>query len=414
MLGLEALTQYSLGMAAARTVRDLALEAGADLEDALVTLWLAGLESIEDGNSSITPSQEDAARAALGLPTRQELKSLSYWARRFDESSDELGAWLTSKGFKVTSRSTAVPRGAVKALRRRLAERPSTPGAAPSPAIGTIRKRRGPAPAWRVVGNVRQVFVPDESEVEAIHRELFEDLRGTSDPIHTPGTRSPDLLAMACSRPHTAWGEHPKYPTPEMAASALAHSLIHDHPFHNGNKRTAMIAYLVTLERNELTLTCTQDELFRFILLVAKHGLVDGEEDYLADHEVLAMAEWTKNNTRRRQRGDRPLKWWKLEKILLKMGCTVEYQGTKVAIKRRITTRGWLGIRTRNRTLRHYMAYGGDGREISVPKMRDLRRKLELDEDHGVDAGYFYENAATTAGDLIDYYRTILERLAKL
>ena len=43
-------------------------------------------------------------------------------------------------------------------------------------------------------------------------------------------------------RPQTGLGTIDKYPTIEQKAAALLHSLIKNHAFHNGNKRTALVA----------------------------------------------------------------------------------------------------------------------------------------------------------------------------
>ena len=54
-------------------------------------------------------------------------------------------------------------------------------------------------------------------------------------------------LYSACARPfHTASGEE-LYRTVLLKAAALFHAIINDHPFADGNKRTATAAAIVTL-----------------------------------------------------------------------------------------------------------------------------------------------------------------------
>lgn len=66
----------------------------------------------------------------------------------------------------------------------------------------------------------------------------------------TPHLRDAGLLDSACHRPSaTAFGED-AYPTLIMKAAALLHSLTSNHPFIDGNKRTAWLATVVFLRDN--------------------------------------------------------------------------------------------------------------------------------------------------------------------
>lgn len=79
--------------------------------------------------------------------------------------------------------------------------------------------------------------------MEYIHDNLVAALWPGSDPLATGEYRSIELLESAVGRPfHSAFGED-AYPTVIEKAAALFHSLISNHPFHNGNKRTAVIAF---------------------------------------------------------------------------------------------------------------------------------------------------------------------------
>jgi prophage maintenance system killer protein len=61
-----------------------------------------------------------------------------------------------------------------------------------------------------------------------------------------------DLLEAAAGRPmQSAFGQD-AYPTPQEKAAALLHSIARNHPFADGNKRTATIAILFMLEVNGL------------------------------------------------------------------------------------------------------------------------------------------------------------------
>lgn len=57
-------------------------------------------------------------------------------------------------------------------------------------------------------------------------------------------------------------------------ASILATNLTKKHPFYNGNKRTALLAMVTSLEINGYTTVFSKDEAVRFILAVKKKNLI--------------------------------------------------------------------------------------------------------------------------------------------
>ena len=86
--------------------------------------------------------------------------------------------------------------------------------------------------------------------VEYIHDELVSKLWLGGDPVAAWEYRDQGLLESAVSRPfHSAFGND-VYPSVNGKAAALFHSLIANHPFHNGNKRTAVLAVDIFLVAN--------------------------------------------------------------------------------------------------------------------------------------------------------------------
>lgn len=68
----------------------------------------------------------------------------------------------------------------------------------------------------------------------------------------TKQVRDITLLESAVARPmHSVFGQD-AYPTPQEKAAALLHAVARNHPFTDGNKRTATIAALFMLEANGL------------------------------------------------------------------------------------------------------------------------------------------------------------------
>lgn len=175
------------------------------------------------------------------------------------------------------------------------------------------------------------------------------------------------------------------------------------------------MALLAFLDRHGLVLTCTEKELFRFTLRVAQHGLVPLGADQLADRETQAIATWVRSNSRRVERGERPMKWLRLKQRLRELGCETQAVGgvgNRVNIFRRLREPRFLGLGTREQVLQTQVACAGDGTDADRDTIHKIRHDLHLDDDHDVDSATFYAGAEVDAF-IIDY-RRILRRLAKL
>lgn len=93
-----------------------------------------------------------------------------------------------------------------------------------------------------------------------------------------PSVRDVGLLDSACHRPSsTVFGED-AYPTLVLKASALLHSLTANHPFVDGNKRTAWLSTVVLLRDNGAIVTAPDaydGEVTNLVLAIAAGELRD-------------------------------------------------------------------------------------------------------------------------------------------
>lgn len=83
------------------------------------------------------------------------------------------------------------------------------------------------------------------------------------------GCRDLGLLQSAVSRPKATFGGRELYPELFHKTAALMESIACNHPFIDGNKRTAIVSAGLFLEKNGYRLRATQKELERFTLSVA-------------------------------------------------------------------------------------------------------------------------------------------------
>lgn len=402
-----------------KTVHHLAIEAGLDVDAALIMLWDAGFDKLAGPDDIIRSRDLNRARRALGVPTRRELRDPSYWQQLLGIDADGLRSLLEAAGISASQNMRRLPKGSVRVLRRyaraqglqtRSAEaRRSVPAA--------HTERQPPLRTWPIIGYLRDpIHWLNTDDVLAIHYALVQDFANSSDPIDPAGVRSAALLESAVFRPQTALGDNLKYPTIEMSAAALLHSLILDHPFHNGNKRTALVAMLVFLDENRFIPTCHEDELFKLVVQVAQHGLGVPNGPHLADREVLAIADWLHLRIRPVEIGENPIPWRKLRRILAAYGAETSFPGgvgNRINIERKVIRKGAFG-RRKEVVLRTQVYYAGDGRDAEKNTIKKIREDLELDEMHGVDSVAFYNQAGTVPDDFIIQYRKTLRRLSRL
>ncbi|MBL8671708.1 MAG: type II toxin-antitoxin system death-on-curing family toxin [Alphaproteobacteria bacterium] len=115
--------------------------------------------------------------------------------------------------------------------------------------------------------------------VAAMHAEQLAEHGGS------PGVRDEGLLESALARPlnQAADGE----PTITELAAAYAFGIARNHPFIDGNKRTAFVGAATFLAVNGYEMTASEPEVVTTILKLAEGSLTD-----------VALAAWFAANSR--------------------------------------------------------------------------------------------------------------------
>ena len=113
-------------------------------------------------------------------------------------------------------------------------------------------------------------------DVLAIHADQIERYGGSQ------GLRDPGLLEAALFRPQTGY-----YPSLVDEAAALWESLSQNHPFVDGNKRTAFAAAYVFLLINGLRIVARDEDAHEFVLELYESGQLKFEN----------LRAWLTNNT---------------------------------------------------------------------------------------------------------------------
>jgi len=119
-------------------------------------------------------------------------------------------------------------------------------------------------------------------QILIIHQDQIERYGGRH------GLRDLTLLESAVFRPQSSFSEKDLYRTIFDKAAALMHSLILNHPFVDGNKRTGIVSAAVFLELNGFRLEASQKELIKIALKIESKEV-----------NQKNIAEWLKLNSKK-------------------------------------------------------------------------------------------------------------------
>jgi death-on-curing protein len=118
--------------------------------------------------------------------------------------------------------------------------------------------------------------------VIAIHDDMVEKYGGNS------GIRDLVLIQSAIARPQSSFQGEELYANIFDKAAALFHSIIFNHAFIDGNKRTAMVSTARFLSINEYTFDVNDKEFVNFPLQVESNHL-----------SIEKISEWLKTHSRK-------------------------------------------------------------------------------------------------------------------
>ena len=101
----------------------------------------------------------------------------------------------------------------------------------------------------------------DSAVIDAVHGEQLAEHGGLA------GVREPNALASALARPQ----QLDSYGEPDVAdlAAAYGYGLARNHPFIDGNKRTAFVAVELFLDLNNVSLSASDADCVLTMLKVA-------------------------------------------------------------------------------------------------------------------------------------------------
>lgn len=233
------------------------------------------------------------------------------------------------------------------------------------------------------------------------------------------GPKNLHLLHSAISRQAISFGGRDKWSSLYDVVATLFFGLIKNHPFHDANKRTALLTALYHLQSNGCVVSIHQREFEDLAVRVA-----DNELRYYPafrdlrkreDPEVLFLSGFFRRGTRAINKREFRITNRQLAVVLGRFGFRIEPIGSNRAhvLKSVEEKHGLFGKRTR--MVPHRIATIGFrdwGTEASHNDLREARRATGLTMENGYDTDVLMQGL-NPMEVLIAEYREPLRRLAK-
>ncbi|MBU1368498.1 MAG: type II toxin-antitoxin system death-on-curing family toxin [Bacteroidetes bacterium] len=101
-------------------------------------------------------------------------------------------------------------------------------------------------------------------DVLKIHKLLIDQFGGSH------GVRDKSSLNSAINRPFATFDQRELYPEPVDKAAAILESIVINHPFIDGNKRTGYVLARLVLLKSGLDIKANQEDKYEMVMAVSK------------------------------------------------------------------------------------------------------------------------------------------------
>jgi death-on-curing protein len=244
------------------------------------------------------------------------------------------------------------------------------------------------------------------------------------------GPRSLDLLHSALSRQFTGYGGARKWNGLYENCATLMFGLVMNHPFHDANKRTALLATLSLLHRKRRIITLQQKKLDSLVVAIAgntlqsyfgrdaryqkKLQLLTGTND--TDGTVYIIADFLRRNTRHRDDSARTVTYSELNGALKRHGYELRNpNGNYINVVRIEPARPGrffgIGARPEREVFLAQIGFPGWKDQVHKSALKTVREATKLTTENGCDRQVLFEGAEPLSS-LISEYSEPLKRLA--
>jgi len=243
------------------------------------------------------------------------------------------------------------------------------------------------------------------------------------------GPRELDLLHSALARQFTSYGGVKKWNGLFEVCATLMFGLVMNHPFHDANKRTALLCTLSLLHRKKHIITLPQRRLDAMVIAIAAkqlHVFLSKEARYQKRLHVLAagnpdetvaiLADFLRRNTRFRDDSSRSVTYSELNRALKGHGYELRNPNggyinvVRIQPARRASFLG-LGGRPEREFYLAQVGFPGWKDQVHKSALKTIREATGLTTKNGCDTQVLFQGAEPLTS-LISEYAEPLKRLA--
>jgi death-on-curing protein len=242
------------------------------------------------------------------------------------------------------------------------------------------------------------------SEVLKAHYLLIDHFAKKGEKIGLRGPRGTDLLLSALSRQTVEFNNAGKWKDDYQVISTLFYGLIQNHPFHDCNKRTALLILLHHLLKCKKIPTLGKTGLEDLTISIASndYSLYPKYDKFnklysKSDACVYFIADYLRLNTRPAQETYHPITYSELRDRLLKFEFSLELlplsDGKKAGIFKIEKKKSFFGqVKIIAKKLIGQITFKGWEHEVSFAMIKRTRNITGLTSELGYDSQSFFEN----------------------
>ncbi len=249
--------------------------------------------------------------------------------------------------------------------------------------------------------------------------DYFYDERDGEKAVGGVGPRDLNLLSSAIARQLTSFGGDYKWKNDYEKLSTLFFGLIMNHPFHDCNKRTAMLSVLYYLIKMNRTPKIKHKDLEKIAIRVAEHKL----EKYRRfrpfkdrnDGVIYFIAEFFRKNTRVIDKRYYVITYHQLNSRLSQFNHKIDNPHKNyIDVIRIERKRKFLGLgESYTKEIKvGTIGFPGWTKEVPIKEMKAIRNFTGLTPKQGFDSEVFYRGAEPLKS-MINEYSGMLKRLSK-
>ena len=224
------------------------------------------------------------------------------------------------------------------------------------------------------------------------------------------------MLSSAVGRQYIEFEGKKKWDDDFQRIATLLYGLTMDHPFQDGNKRTALLSALWYLNKiNREVIQKTVPLLEALVVDIAAHGL-DERGDFkrnrnIDDPEIIFIAEKLRSWTRKVDKRMYTITYNELNTRLKIYGYYLENpSGNHIGVYKKKS-----GVFSLFRSDSKVGSIGFPGwkNQVGSGDLKKVLSMTQLDSNHGIDSAVFFKDA-TPSYDLLQQYNAPLKRLKDL